>query len=209
MSDYLEDFTKRLESGPALLLLGQRYLALDDGLDAFLSEISRKYASESFSDVPTYDRLLESGVTDNSDASLAWMEERCRRLSLPAWASPVSDYAWSGVVTSAIDTIWWSAFRKPWRELQPLFEEKFRPANPRNRLLLHCTFLFGCVNRRDEAGRPPFTRMEWLARRQIAISLLRRLPELITPRGSLVIEGYAGPARLAEARRPDSDPRFT
>ena len=35
------------------------------------------------------------------------------------------------------------------------------------------------------------TRFEWSKRRQVAIALSRRLPDLVTPIGTLVIEGYA------------------
>ena len=190
MKESLEDFAKRIAEGPAFLLMGQRYLALEDGTDAFLSELVRKFRASDEAALHSYDDVLDSAAAEDPESSLSWMEDRCRRLSLPEWTGVVSDFPWSGVYTSAIDTIWWSAFRKPWRELQPLFEEKFRPTNQRNRLLLHCTFLFGCVNRTDNGARPPLTQLEWLTRRQIAIALLRRIPELITPRGVLVIEGY-------------------
>jgi hypothetical protein len=179
-----------LTQGPAFLLLGQKYLALESGTDGLLSEVAKKYVGASHRATATYDSILDTQASAAVEASLAWIEERCRRISPPDWLVTIADFPWSGVVTSAIDTVWWSAFRRPWRELQPLFEEKYRPVNPRNRLLLHCTFLFGCVNQSDEAKRPPLKRLEWLARRQTAIALLRRLPELVTPLGSLLIEGY-------------------
>jgi len=71
-------------------------------------------------------------------------------------------------------------------------EEKYEPINPRNRLKLHCTYLFGNVSRTEEEERPPLTEFELLTRKQTAVALARRLPKILTPLGVLVIEGYAG-----------------
>ena len=46
------------------------------------------------------------------------------------------------------------------------------------------------MNHTDDAARPPITRFEWAKRKQVAIALARRLPDLVTPIGTLVIEGY-------------------
>jgi hypothetical protein len=64
-------------------------------------------------------------------------------------------------------------------------KKKYRPRDPRNKSILHCTYLFGCVNRTDPGERPPLNKSEWRSRRQVAIALTRRLPELLTPRGVL------------------------
>lgn len=180
-----------LKRGPAFLLLGQDYLRLESGTDPFLSEVLRKYGQVS-TGPSHYGNILEGEAQNSIESALAWMQERCERLSLPEWLRTVASFTWSGVYTSAIDAIWPRAFRSQWRELQPLFEEKYRPIDPRNRSRLHCTFLFGCVNRIEEAERPPLTRFEWLKRKQVAVALARRLPEAVTPFGVLVIEGYAG-----------------
>jgi hypothetical protein len=44
----------------------------------------------------------------------------------------------------------------------------------------------------EEEKRPPVTKFDWRKRRQIAVSLARRLPEILTPMGTLAIEGYGG-----------------
>ena len=46
-----------------------------------------------------------------------------------------------------IDIVWPKAFRKDWRELQPILDEIYYPSDPRNRSNLHCTYLFGCVDK--------------------------------------------------------------
>jgi hypothetical protein len=193
METELEDFYGRLKRGPAFLFLGQDYLRLESGLDSFLSEVIRKYGA-AVGENPTYHEILDSRAAKSPESALAWMEERCRRLSVPDWLKIIASYPWSAVYTSAIDSIWPASFRTSWREIQPMFEEKYKPSDPRNRSLLHCTFLYGCVNRVEEAERPPLTSFEFRKRRQIAVGLVRRLPEAMTPMGVLAIEGYAGAA---------------
>ncbi len=179
-----------LKRGPAFLLLGQDYLRLETRSDPFLNEVLRKL-SRSPGAGSSYDLLLDGIPLDNVETILSWMDERCRRLAVPQWLKAVSEFSWNGIYTSAIDSIWPAAFRTPWRELHPIFEEKYKPSDSRNRTVLHCTYLFGCVNRTDEAERPPLARFELTKRRQVAVALARRLPELVTPLGVLVIEGYA------------------
>ena len=185
----LPGFVERLQAA-AFLLLGQRYLSLETGSDPLLGEITRRYGPE-LVDKADYFTLFEGTAPNAGDAALAWIDERCRRLSTPKWLETVSDFAWSGVYTSAVDSLLPPALRKAWRGVQPLIDEKYVPSDPRNRRMLHLTYLFGSVNHSDEAARPPLTRFEWSKRRQIAIALSRRLPDLVTPIGTLVIEGYA------------------
>ncbi len=181
----------RLKQGPSFLYIGQDYLRIETGQDPLLSEIVRKYGPQNPATLSYYN-IFEGDAAQQPDAALAWMDERCKRLSVPEWLHAVSQFAWSGIYTSSIDSILLGAFRSPWREVQPIFEEKFNPSDPRNKRVLHCTFLFGSLNQADEMTRPPLTRFEWTKRRQVAVSLARRLPELVSPLGTLFIEGYKG-----------------
>jgi hypothetical protein len=181
----LQSFCEQLKKGPAFLFLGQRYLGLQSGTDPFLAEVLRKYTDTSTQ--TSYFDIFNSRAGQSPEAAIAWMEERCRRLSAPAWLRLVASFAWNGVYTSAVDSIWPSVFRNSWREVQPIFEESYKPRDPRNRSLLHCTFLFGCVNRTESGFRPPLRRSEWRNQKQIAVSLARRLTDLVTPLGTLVV----------------------
>lgn len=180
----------KLNRGPAYLLLGQNYLTLETGTDPFLAEITRKYADK-IGDLATYQLLFNTQVNQFAESSLAWMQERCKRLVAPEWLTTVASFAWNGLYTSAIDVIWPNAFRNSWRELEPIFTEERDPLDARSRTKLHCTYLFGAVDQVDEEQRPPFTRMQLNRRRQVAVGLLRRLPRLLTPLGVLLIEGYS------------------
>ncbi len=191
MDEIDSKFYLRLKQVPAVLLLGQGYLTLESGTDPFLAEVLRKYGKVR-PEAAQYTNILDGQAQDSPEAALAWMQERCGRLSTPEWLKTVGSFAWSAVYTSAIDSIWPKAFRAEWRELHPLFEEKYKPDDPRNRFRLHCTLLFGCVDRVDEEERPPLNKFELLKRRQVAVALARRLPEVLTFFGCLLIEGYTG-----------------
>lgn len=184
-----QEFLTGIGRGPAVLLLGQRYLALQSDGDPFLKQIATKYDAP---EVQHYSDLFELDLLPNADAALAWMDERCRRIAPPEYLEGLADYPWSSVVSSAIDTVWPAALRRPWREVQPVFDDRHRPSDPRNRSRLHCLFLYGNVNRSDPSERVPLSRFERLKRDQVAIALARRIPDLVTPLGTLAVEGYAG-----------------
>jgi hypothetical protein len=152
----LEQFLRQLAKGPTILFLGQRTLALGSGTDPFLHQIGEKYAGGT---LENYFSLLEIELQDRAETILAWMDERCRRLTPPAQLDQIAAFPWSSVLTSAVDTVWAKAFRQPWRELQPIFDEQHQPADARNRARLHCTYLYGNVNRTEPRERVPLTRL--------------------------------------------------
>jgi len=184
------DFLARVKRGPAYLLLGQDYLRLGSDRDPLLALVASRYADGA--EVSDYASLLSLDLDRDANAALAWLDERCRRIEPPEWLSESAAFAWSGVYSSAIDTVWPRAFRQQWRDMQPIYEERYRPGDPRNRMTLHYTFLYGSVSRATNDERPPLTEFEYLGRSHVATAVLRRLPETLTPLGTLAIEGYAG-----------------
>ena len=140
------EIARRLARGPAFLLLGQDYLALETGSDPLLREVGRKLGHEA--PPSSYLDLLDQDVPMTREAWLAWLDERCRRIAAPTWLETVAEYSWSGFYTSAIDSVWPRVMRRPWRELQPLFEEKFRPSDPQpSRSSLHVSLRLGQPSR--------------------------------------------------------------
>lgn len=189
MDEIIKKLYDSFNRGPAFLFIGQDYLKLETGEDPFLAEIIRKYG-EKRAETPSYHDILSGEAQNSPSDSLAWMQGRCERFKPAKWLKVVSKYSWNGVYTSAIDLIWPDVFRSDWRAIQPIFDEKYNPSEPRNRHNLHCTFLYGRVDREDESEKVPLNQREWYKRKQIAIALARRLPELVTPLGVFIIEGY-------------------
>ena len=186
----LREFWDQLNKGPATLFLGQNYLRVDTGTDPLLVEIQNRFGGATTR--PSYDLLLNGNANQSTDAALTWIFERCRRLSPPEWLQSVAGFPWNSVFSSAIDPVWLQAFRNEWREVAPIYDDEYFPRDPRNRRVLHCTYLFGSLNQTETRLRPPLSQFEILSRRQVARNLVQRLPDILTPLGVLAIEGYGG-----------------
>lgn len=180
----------KFNKGIAFLLLGQEYLKYENSTDPFLTDILKKFGHTSSKQL-NYNNIFETELANSYEINLSWMQQRCDRYPTPLWLKEIATFPWNGLFTSAIDSIWQSAFKTDWRELQHIYEEKYIPHDPRNRSKLHCTHLFGCVTRSEEAERPPLKKIDLIRRKPTAISLARRLREYITPLGILAMEGYS------------------
>lgn len=181
----IQAFIDRINHGPAGLLLGQSHLRLGGLEDPLLSLAQTKLGG----DGDTYDVLLSAGQAGAGFAN--WLDERCSQLAPSEQLDVISDYPWVGVWSSAIDSIWPTVFEKPWREVQRIFSERYRPSDPRNRRRLHCTYLYGCTARTEPEERFPASRIEKLKRRTVANALAYRMIEALGPLGTLAIDGYA------------------
>lgn len=184
------EFCLQLKQGPAFLFLGQDYLKLDTGKNPFLQGILRKYGGDSPGE--SYDEVFQSSAAADGNNSIAWMDGLCDRLAAPQWLETISHYPWSGVFSSSFDDIWLRTFRIPWRDIQSVYEDKYKFHNIRSRTHLNCVFLYGSIAGTDEGQIPPLNKLAKIKRKPIATSLLNRLPDLVSPFGTLVIEGYAG-----------------
>ena len=191
MSD-LQEFWNQLNTGPAVLFLGQDYLRLETGTDPLLFELQKRFGSST--EGQCYNLLLEISASQSSDAALTWMFERCRRLSPPEWLQSIARFPWNSVFSSAMDPLWLRAFRNEWREVASIYDDEYYPGDPRNRRMLHCTYLFGSLNSIEPKERPPLSWPEFLIRKQTARNLAQRLPDTLTPLGVLAVEGYKGDA---------------
>ena len=182
-----QEFLARLRVGPAVLLLGQNYLALESGRDPVLELIDTKYG---LGDGPGDHGILTGGFPTQGEAAVQWLDVQTSKLPQPPWLGVVASFPWSALYTSAVDSAWIEAFRNDWRELKPVYDELQRPDQPRNKVDLMSTLLFGSA-RWHEIGPMPSSAITLKVRRPAATNLLRRLPELVTPRGVLAIEGYS------------------
>lgn len=188
MNDSLKDFLKRLRKGPTVLFLGQDYLRLDSEEDPFLTEIIRKYGRAGGKEI-SYRDIFKGKAGEAPQASLVWMQERARRISVPSWLKQVAEFPWNSVFTSAFDGIWLQSFRREWRQIQPIYTKDYNPINPSNPRRLNCTFLFGSIQGPEEST-PPLNEQQYSRRQFDSESLAQRLPEVVTPLGVLAIEGY-------------------
>ena len=177
--------SKRLGQGPVILFVGQRYLESHDGYDPFVTAIANHLGSEQ----TDYGMLLSVAPSDKRSLQL-WMAQLCEHVQAPSWLSSVLSTPWNAVYTSAVDTVLRSKLRTEWRDVQPVLNENYRPANPRNPVSISCSYLFGAVGEAEELDAAPLGGVDLLRRRPIASALLQRIVEDLTPLGTLLIVGY-------------------
>ena len=177
--------SRRLGQGPVVLLVGQRYLESHDGYDPFVTAIANHLGSEQ----ADYGMLLSAVPSDKRSLQL-WMAQLCEHVQAPSWLSSVLSTPWNAVYTSAVDTVLRTKLRNEWRDVQPVLNEKYRPANPRNPVSIACTYLYGAVGEADDLDAAPLGQVDLLRRRPIASALLQRVIEDLTRLGTLLIIGY-------------------
>jgi hypothetical protein len=175
---------------PTLLLLGQSYLGKSPVRNAFVNGVSEHFQIDFQSKVYALDQLAEKLDKSDLSAELRYLHRRSESVPITQELHEISEFAWSNVFTSAIDEVWIRAFKKPWRSLRSVFTEKTWPLEARDPNQLCSSFLFGCVDKEDEDCRIPTGPFVLDERRHTAVALLRRLPEIATPIGILLIEGY-------------------
>lgn len=186
------EIIKKIENGPLVLFLGQKYLSLSSGQDILLERCITKFQKpdSSILQVSGYDRFLKLDLTNRYDSASTWIDNLCKNISVPSWLERIAKVPWSSIYTSSIDTILERAFENEWRKVQPVNDEKFRVIDPRNKFNLHLTHLFGSISQIELSKRPPLTIQEKAKRKYTSNNFLQRLPELITNKGLLIIDGY-------------------
>ena len=153
MSELLnnQELAERLKHGPSYLIVGQAWLRGGSGRDIFLEQFLKKF------DHPTdaglgYSAFFETTASHNREEAVAWLQDRCAFIPIPDAFETVSEFAWNGVVTSAVDDVITRALRKPWRDVQKVTSKQYQPGGPRSRTKLHVWFLFGNVAAPDPDG---------------------------------------------------------
>ena len=102
-----QEFLARLRVGPAVLFLGQNYLALESGRDPVLELIDTKYG---LGDGPGDHGFLTGGFPTQGDAAVQWLDVQSSKLPQPAWLGVVAAFPWSALYTSAVDSAWIESF---------------------------------------------------------------------------------------------------
>lgn len=184
-----KDIADNLRRGPSYLLIGQAWLRTIGGRDLFLSQALKKFEANS-TPCNSYNELLHSSASASAQEAIAWLHDRCNHIPLPEPFDTISEFPWSGVVTSAIDDILARGLRKPWRAVQKVTTKGYQAADPRSRTKLHLWCLFGSVAAPDSEGWPPLNQLQLILRKATATVLADAIPDLLTPLGMLCIEGY-------------------
>lgn len=192
MEKIVSDFCERLarEHAPTFLVLGQNHLRMGTRSDVFLDAILSKYEFVEEASGLGYERIFNTKIAANIEASRAWISDRANLLVPPAWLETVAEYAWSGVYTSTFDGLLNRVFRSDWREVQPITSPDLQPLDPRNRTNLHITYLYGSIERSERSHASPLDQFDVTLRDPLVSTLLQRLPESVTPFGTLVIDAY-------------------
>lgn len=185
-----EELVKKIENGPLVLLLGQKYLSINTNKDIFLEKCKNKFQKSDVITSRNYDTFLKLNLANDYEASSTWIENLCKDISVPLWLERIARVPWSSVYTSSIDTVIQRAFVSEWRKVQPIYDENFRVIDPRNKFNLHLTYLYGCISQIELSKRPPLSIQEKVKRKFTNNQFLQRLPELITLKGALIIEAY-------------------
>ncbi|WP_228542997.1 hypothetical protein [Micromonospora sp. S-DT3-3-22] len=103
--------------------------------------------------------------------------------------SPAVEYRWSGIYTTRTDPAVPAQFRTAWRTVMPLGAMSSTPS--RSQTQLEVRFLLGGQDL-PESERPPINPLQIAdARMRCVQELMRLVTETVTPRGTVVIEGWA------------------
>jgi hypothetical protein len=191
MDESLTMFIDKLKRSPAVLFLGQETLRLDSGNDMFLQAIAEKYFSGQEKTIETYKDILVKDTQGDIEAKLAWLQLRCERITVPESLKMIGRFPWNSVFSSCFDDVWHRAFEVDYRRLYSICTDSLNPPDQRNRAVLHCTYLYGCVGRGKASEVPPFDILAKVQRDMYAQNLAQRIPEIVTPLGVLAIDGYS------------------
>lgn len=174
----------------SFLFLGQSYLKINGDKDLILQSTLDKYLLDLESGDYSYSDLFKIDFKTEKDEKLTWINRLSQKLSPPKYFDEITRLPWSAVYTSAIDDIIIKAFETDWRSVQPIFNEKQVFENPRSRYELKVNYLFGSINQPEGPNCIPLNIIQKIDRCNHAITWLKKLPELLTTQGQLIIEGY-------------------
>ncbi len=191
-TDHLDSLCLPLTDGrPVVLLLGQDAWQSgahsDAVLEMALKRADRKLtqsAPAKFPDLLSRDPL--------SDDFYDWLADMYEQQPEPLWMETLSRLPLNAVFTSSIDPTISRALRINGRNVESVLSTHYNPIAPRNRRILHLTYLFGRSGEPEANERPPMSTQELRSRKALhAVPLLSRIQETTTALGVLLIDGLA------------------
>jgi hypothetical protein len=182
----LNQLCSAISEGPAILFLGQEVLHTYAGEDLFLSTCAARFGLPG---VGTYKALLTSWQKEDPPQLGAILHNISMRLAVPEALETVAQLPWNAVITSCFHDVIERALYAEWRTVGAVLGRQ-SPADPRSRQRLHVFKLFGTVVSDKEEEQPPRSPLRLIQRQATANEMLAKLPELVTPRGVLLIDGF-------------------
>jgi hypothetical protein len=181
----IEIVLKAIESGPNLLFLGQHYLGFKE-TNEFLAKLSNRYPGKNC-EFDSLNGYVNKVIDENE---IDWIERQSSECLVPEQLDTLSKIKWSHIFASAIDDVFLRSFEKEWRTINRNFSNTLSLESIRDTRNLNCTFLYGNVQTRMTEGLIPKSRIDIARRENVVSSILSRLPDILTPLGTLFITGY-------------------
>jgi len=181
-------FIERLNEGQPYLLLGQQYLS-DSVTKKFYEKVSNKLKGKA-RDCNIF--LEMSGLTQDIDKTLQWIQTEADNITLPEWGRYLSKVRWNGIITSSVDNFIERMLQLEMKSVQPVYNfEKKLLDNFKSKDTLHISYLYGCLNQISENEKPPCSVFKLPSHEKNASMLLNQIDrEFLSPMGVLVIDGY-------------------
>ena len=176
--------SKILNNSPIVLLLGQSYYHANPYL--IVNETLKKYSPNS--DIDSYDSLF-SIPEKNKENALGYMNALSEQMPLTNDLSVLGNVAWSCVYTSAIDSFLQNVFENKGRTTRSIYSSRSFD-DTRNRTNLAIAYLFGKVSQTESDKIVPLTKIGKNIKKRSADDLLKKLPEILTTEGILLIDGF-------------------
>lgn len=169
---------------PLVLFLGQDAWKNEAGNDYVLNKAQSKFNIDISNG---YKSLLSSNL---EHGFYTWLAGIYDQQPEPLWIETLSKLPLNAVFTSSINPSINKAFRKSGREVELVLSSSDNPATPRNKRLLHLTYLFGRAGETSFNESPPATIAELRTRRALHTNiLLTRIIETSTSLGTVLIDG--------------------
>lgn len=176
------------EDRPAILVLGQDYVRLDEQDDPVLKAFVHRRVGEQVAYPKWRDAFQDAPI---SDLDYEWLSERLDRSVQSERMERVFALAWSAVFTSSLDQKIAQRLETRGRVPEPVLVKDHFARASRSKARPAVNFLFGRSTDTDADVRPPRSLLE--LKRRFATNtaaLLNRLADTATPLGVIVIDGY-------------------